>query len=69
VFGSIEGDTAHGFEIDIDGTPVVGDLLKITFVDNKVVPTILVGLSSVTAAVLANRTGLLLPLPLEQLPS
>jgi SIT4-associating protein SAP185/190 len=40
VFGSAE-DTV-GFEIDIDGTPVVGDLLKITFVENKVVPTILV---------------------------
>ncbi|KAI4698808.1 hypothetical protein J4E81_005419 [Alternaria sp. BMP 2799] len=39
VFGSAE-DPA-GFEIDIDGTPVVGDLLKITFVENKVVPTIL----------------------------
>lgn len=42
VFGSIEGDATQGFEIDIDGTPVVGDLLKITFVENKVVPTILV---------------------------
>jgi SIT4-associating protein SAP185/190 len=42
VFGSIEGDTNPGFEIDIDGTPVVGDLLKMTFVENKVVPTILV---------------------------
>ncbi|KAH7093152.1 extragenic suppressor of kinetochore protein 1 [Paraphoma chrysanthemicola] len=41
VFGSIEGDTNAGFEIDIDGSPVVGDLLKMTFVDNKVVPTIL----------------------------
>lgn len=41
VFGSIE-DSNVGFEIDIDGTPVVGDLLKITFVENKVVPTILV---------------------------
>ncbi|CAO2655596.1 Nn.00g043990.m01.CDS01 [Neocucurbitaria sp. VM-36] len=40
VFGSVEGSNA-GFEIDIDGTPVVGDLLKITFVENKVVPTIL----------------------------
>jgi SIT4-associating protein SAP185/190 len=44
VFGNIEGDATQGFEIDIDGTPVVGDLLKITFVDNKVVPTILVSL-------------------------
>ncbi|KAF1845107.1 extragenic suppressor of kinetochore protein 1 [Cucurbitaria berberidis CBS 394.84] len=40
VFGSVEGSNA-GFEIDIDGSPVVGDLLKITFVENKVVPTIL----------------------------
>jgi SIT4-associating protein SAP185/190 len=40
IFGSAE--EAVGFEIDIDGTPVVGDLLKITFVENKVVPTILV---------------------------
>ncbi|KAH8642235.1 hypothetical protein IG631_05177 [Alternaria alternata] len=38
-FGSAEETV--GFEIDIDGTPVVGDLLKITFVENKVVPTIL----------------------------
>jgi SIT4-associating protein SAP185/190 len=45
VFGSIEGDTNPGFEIDIDGTPVVGDLLKMTFVENKVVPTILVSRS------------------------
>lgn len=41
VFGSVE-ESNVGFEIDIDGTPVVGDLLKITFVENKVVPTILV---------------------------
>ncbi|KAF1939443.1 Sit4-associated protein-like protein [Clathrospora elynae] len=39
VFGNPE--ESAGFEIDIDGTPVVGDLLKITFVENKVVPTIL----------------------------
>jgi SIT4-associating protein SAP185/190 len=42
VFGSVEGQADAHFETDIDGTPVVGDLLKITFVDNKVVPTILV---------------------------
>jgi len=42
VFGNIEDDANAGFEIDIDGTAVVGDLLKITFVENKVVPTILV---------------------------
>jgi len=32
------------FEMDIDGTPVVGDLLKIQFVEHQVVPTILVSL-------------------------
>jgi SIT4-associating protein SAP185/190 len=42
VFGSIEDAPDNGYEIDIDGSPVVGDLLKITFVNNKVVPTILV---------------------------
>jgi SIT4-associating protein SAP185/190 len=28
------------YEVDVDGTPVVGDLLKIKFVENHVVPTI-----------------------------
>ena len=43
VFGGAENQEGHQqYEIDIDGTPVVGDLLKITFVENKVVPTILV---------------------------
>ncbi|XPS69605.1 sporulation-induced protein, variant 2 [Ascochyta lentis] len=41
VFGSTENQDNQQLEIDIDGTPVVGDLLKITFVENKVVPTIL----------------------------
>ncbi|KAH9864378.1 hypothetical protein J1614_010312 [Plenodomus biglobosus] len=40
LFGDIE-ESALGFEVDIDGSAVVGDLLKITFVQNKVVPTIL----------------------------
>ena len=30
------------FEVDIDGSPVVGDLLKMMFVEHRVVPTILV---------------------------
>lgn len=30
------------YEVDIDGTPVVGDLLKMMFVDHRVVPTIIV---------------------------
>lgn len=42
VFGNAENPASQQFELDIDGTPVVGDLLKITFVENKVVPTILV---------------------------
>ncbi|KAF2749701.1 extragenic suppressor of kinetochore protein 1 [Sporormia fimetaria CBS 119925] len=36
-----EGQYSHQYEVDIDGTPVVGDLLKMKFVENKVVPTIL----------------------------
>lgn len=35
---------AH-YEVDIDGSPVVGDLLKIQFVENRVVPTIQVSVS------------------------
>jgi len=30
------------YEPDVDGTPVVGDLLKMKFVEHRVVPTILV---------------------------
>jgi SIT4-associating protein SAP185/190 len=37
----IENDLPY--EPDIDGTPVVGDLLKMNFVEHQVVPTILVG--------------------------
>ncbi|KAF2488433.1 extragenic suppressor of kinetochore protein 1 [Lophium mytilinum] len=36
-----EGQYAAHYEVDIDGSPVVGDLLKMMFVENKVVPTIL----------------------------
>jgi SIT4-associating protein SAP185/190 len=43
VFGGVEGTYAPHYEVDIDGSPVVGDLLKMMFVENKVVPTILVG--------------------------
>lgn len=42
VFGGVEGQYAPQYEVDIDGSPVVGDLLKMQFVENKVVPTILV---------------------------
>lgn len=42
LFGGVEGQYAPQYEVDIDGSPVVGDLLKMQFVENKVVPTILV---------------------------
>ncbi|KAF1812241.1 SAPS-domain-containing protein [Eremomyces bilateralis CBS 781.70] len=34
-------EPAPPFEVDVDGAPVVGDFLKIQFVENRVVPTIL----------------------------
>lgn len=36
------GDERDDHETDVDGTPVVGDLLKMMFVEHQVVPTILV---------------------------
>ncbi len=42
---NMEGNTSAAdpnIETDVDGNPVVGDYLKIMFVENKVVPTILV---------------------------
>ncbi|KAF1952559.1 extragenic suppressor of kinetochore protein 1 [Byssothecium circinans] len=41
LFGGVEGQFGPQYEADIDGSPVVGDLLKMQFVENKVVPTIL----------------------------
>jgi SIT4-associating protein SAP185/190 len=35
-------DLAAAYEVDVDGSPVVGDLLKMMFVEHHVVPTILV---------------------------
>ena len=69
VFGSAEDQRSHQYEIDIDGTPVVGDLLKITFVDNKVVPTILVSYSYCNVFTWLTCAGLFLPLSVEQFPS
>ncbi len=40
-----EGDYRPQYEVDVDGSPVVGDLLKIMFVEHRVVPTILVSCS------------------------
>jgi SIT4-associating protein SAP185/190 len=47
LFGGAEGEGQFTpqYEVDIDGSPVVGDLLKMKFVENKVVPTILVSSS------------------------
>ena len=42
LFGGVETQYAPQYEVDVDGSPVVGDLLKIQFVQNKVVPTIFV---------------------------
>lgn len=64
------------YETEADGNPVVGDLLKIQFVDHQVVPTILVSwrpfrLTSIVIGVsysqLHRYLGLLLPLSMEQL--
>ena len=41
------------FEYDVDGQPIVGDFLKMMFVEHQVVPTILVSFRSPTA----ERTG------------
>jgi SIT4-associating protein SAP185/190 len=55
------------YEVDIDGSPVVGDLLKMMFVENKVVPTILVGCYVYHVAEKDADTliGFLFPLPME----
>jgi SIT4-associating protein SAP185/190 len=47
LLGGTESQYAPQYEVDIDGTPVVGDLLKMKFVENKVVPTILVSLPTI----------------------
>ena len=39
-----ESSEPAAYEMDIDGSPVVGDLLKMQFVEHQVVPTILVSL-------------------------
>ena len=54
LFGGAENQDDQQYVIDIDGTPVVGDLLKITFVQNKVVPTILVSFLELHVVVFSN---------------
>ena len=58
-------------ESDLDGRPIVGDFLKMMFVEHRVVPTILVSDScNVRRDLLTKPTaGFLLSVPLEQLPS
>ena len=73
-----EPEYGLAYEVDIDGTPVVGDLLKMMFVEHRVVPTILVSclaLSDVFIHLfdgfdhLTTNAGLFLPLSLEQFPT
>jgi SIT4-associating protein SAP185/190 len=44
------------YEVDVDEKPVVGDLLKIKFVENHVVPTIFVSIYSLDASSNRDRT-------------
>jgi SIT4-associating protein SAP185/190 len=68
LFGGVEAQYAPQYEVDVDGSPVVGDMLKIQFVENKVVPTIFVSSPYFHLAwTLTCCKGLLLPLPVEQL--
>ena len=53
---------------DIDGRPIVGDYLKMQFVEHKVVPTILVGFHRIIQVSMLTRSqpGFLFPFPVEQ---
>ena len=69
IFGGVEGQYAPQYEVDVDGSPVVGDLLKIQFVENKVVPTIFVSTTpSACDSMLISCEGFLLSVPMEQFP-
>ena len=58
-------------ENDDNGEPLVGDLLKMMFVEHKVVPTILVSLplQRVLTSLTGRMIGFLLSIPLEQFSS
>jgi SIT4-associating protein SAP185/190 len=60
-------DEVPPYEVDLDGAPVVGDLLKMMFVDHQVVPTILVSfLSFLLLQNISYATiGFLLSIPME----
>jgi SIT4-associating protein SAP185/190 len=65
----IDDEFAPQIQYDPSGQPVVGDFLKIQFVEHKVVPTILVS-HVILPIVYIDRSngflGFLLPIPLEQ---
>jgi len=65
--GGAEDAAEQYIQYDTDGRPVVGDYLKIQFVQNKVVPTILVSTQQSLKHIPSNlmTLGLLLPIPLE----
>lgn len=59
--------TSDSNNSDAEYHPVVGDFLKMQFVEHKVVPTVLVGVHIEDENVPLTRIGLLLPLSMEQL--
>lgn len=66
-----EDEYAPQIQYDAPGRPVVGDYLKIQFVEHKVVPTILVSLYALVISGSQSDflLGIFLPLSLEQLPT
>ena len=79
----VEGDTSRSlfmsgndqsfaphFEYDVDGQPIVGDFLKMMFVEHQVVPTILVSRVQLNFLVAIDQSpGLFFSIPVEQFPS
>jgi SIT4-associating protein SAP185/190 len=65
-----QDQTESPFEVDTDGSPVVGDVLKMQFVEHHVVPTILVSLPLLLRSVKPHKLnlGLLFPFSMEQFP-
>ena len=63
---------APHIENDVDGQPIVGDFLKMMFVEHQVVPTILVRSTYFPYShymLINSRQGFLFPVPLEQFSS
>lgn len=66
--GGAEDAADQYIQYDTDGRPVVGDYLKIMFVENKVVPTILVSPARLLFHLFFSNhdlPGFLLPIPVE----